>query len=273
MTSERPVLVTDLDGTVLNRFTYQWDGNEARLLSLIHAGIPVIFSSSKTAAEQQALCEDLSVPVPFFSENGSAFHVPVKWTILSPDAGEFEWKEIPLVPAGFSMDGARDQLEQLLPPEIRLMTRCTAEELASATGLTLGMAVRACQKNYSETLLFSSGEVNWSLPDEWLRSVKLIAEPGTRFVTLRHESAGKENAVYFLRGWLRQTQQKSFCLVAAGDGGNDLGMLSAADEGWWLGGVPVPDGLTSTREEGPAGFSEVTGYLLNWRGKDPMKNE
>lgn len=269
MTSERPVLLTDLDGTVLNRFTYQWDGNGSRIRSLIHAGIPVIFSSSKTAAEQKALCEDLAVPVPFFSENGSAFHVPDRWTILSPDAGEFEWKEIPLVPAGFSIQPVREALISRLPADIRLMTRCSAEELASATGLTLGMAERARQKKYSETLLFPSGDVNRSLPEEWLRSMKMIADPGTRYITLRHELAGKEKALEFLRVWLKQNRVKSFFLVAAGDGENDLGMLASADEGWWLGGEPVPPGLASTTEEGPAGFSEVTGRLLNWRGTNP----
>lgn len=265
MISDSPLLLTDLDGTVLNRFTYQWEGNEARIRTLIHSGIPVIFSSSKTAAEQQALCEDLAVPVPFFSENGSAFHVPLNWTVQFPAGAEFMWQEIPLVPAGFSIQKVRDQLVGRLPGSIRLMTTLSDEELARLTGLTVGMASKARKKTYTDTLMLATGQGVSFMPADWLQSMNVQAEPGTRYVTIRHAGAGKDHAVSYLRTWLKETHRVSLYLVAAGDGDNDLGMLATADEGWWLGGEPVPAGLHPARQ-GPAGFLTVTERLLKVKG-------
>jgi ribonucleotide monophosphatase NagD (HAD superfamily) len=47
-----PLVFTDLDGTLLDHDTYDWTPARDALDRLTRAGIPVVFTSSKTAAEQ-----------------------------------------------------------------------------------------------------------------------------------------------------------------------------------------------------------------------------
>ena len=52
---ERPIIFTDLDGTLLDHDTYSWEPAAAMLAELQRRGIPVVLNSSKTLAELERL--------------------------------------------------------------------------------------------------------------------------------------------------------------------------------------------------------------------------
>ncbi|MFQ5918142.1 MAG: HAD hydrolase family protein, partial [Candidatus Binatia bacterium] len=62
------IIITDLDGTLLNRQTYLLR-DAALALDLIEArNIPLIFCSSKTRAEQEVYRKQLRIDHPFIVE-------------------------------------------------------------------------------------------------------------------------------------------------------------------------------------------------------------
>ena len=70
------VIFTDLDGTLLDHYTYGYDAAADLLEALYSAKIPVIPVSSKTRAELTALCAELDLGHGFVAENGALACVP-----------------------------------------------------------------------------------------------------------------------------------------------------------------------------------------------------
>ena len=75
-TAAQPVVVTDLDGTLLDLDTYSFEASRAAVQRLQAASVPIVFCSSKTRAEQAYYRDTLGVGGPFIVENGSALFVP-----------------------------------------------------------------------------------------------------------------------------------------------------------------------------------------------------
>jgi len=73
------IIFSDLDGTLLDHFTYSF-GAASDALKLIRAkGIPLIICTSKTRAEILPIRKKLKNRDPFISENGGAIYMPDKY--------------------------------------------------------------------------------------------------------------------------------------------------------------------------------------------------
>jgi mannosyl-3-phosphoglycerate phosphatase len=70
------ILFTDLDGTLLNGETYDYQAVLPALETLKQKGIPVIPVTSKTRAEVETLIQTVGITDPFVVENGSAIFIP-----------------------------------------------------------------------------------------------------------------------------------------------------------------------------------------------------
>jgi mannosyl-3-phosphoglycerate phosphatase len=73
----RILVLTDLDGTLLDAHTYDWSPARPALAELRRRGIPMVICTSKTRAEVDVLRHALDHRDPFIVENGGAIHVPV----------------------------------------------------------------------------------------------------------------------------------------------------------------------------------------------------
>ena len=71
----KALVITDLDGTLLDHHSYDWRPAQPALAALAAAGIPVVFNTSKTYAESQALQAQMGVSAPLIVENGSCVHL------------------------------------------------------------------------------------------------------------------------------------------------------------------------------------------------------
>ena len=68
------LIFTDLDGTLLNRDTFKFDGIKTFLNELITKNIIIIPNSSKTEDEIIEFNNEANFQFPFISENGSIIH-------------------------------------------------------------------------------------------------------------------------------------------------------------------------------------------------------
>ena len=72
----RLLVVTDLDGTLLDHETYSYAEAAPALAELRRRGIPLVLASSKTRAEMELLHAELGLSDPFICENGAAICTP-----------------------------------------------------------------------------------------------------------------------------------------------------------------------------------------------------
>ncbi len=76
------IIFTDLDGTFIDFETYSPDVAAPVARDLVDRGVPVIFCSSKTFGEQQALMDLIGLTVPCIVENGAGIFLPDSVRIL-----------------------------------------------------------------------------------------------------------------------------------------------------------------------------------------------
>jgi len=70
------VVFTDLDGTLLDLSDYSYQAALPAVRYLQKQGIPIVFCSSKTRAEQAVYQQKLDIDDPFIVENGGAVYLP-----------------------------------------------------------------------------------------------------------------------------------------------------------------------------------------------------
>jgi mannosyl-3-phosphoglycerate phosphatase len=66
------IVFTDLDGTLLDHYTYSYEGAKTCLEYIKSHNIPLVFVTSKTRVEVEKLIKEISYDISFSVENGAA---------------------------------------------------------------------------------------------------------------------------------------------------------------------------------------------------------
>lgn len=262
------VLFTDLDGTLLDLHTGEAGPAAEALRALKERGIPVVFASAKTRAEQEVLRGALGVEDPFIVENGGAIFLPEGYFPQKPEGAKVRegyW----VLELGLPYGEIRRRLKRA---EARLGSPLvgygdlSAEEVARRTGLGLEAARRAKAREYDETL-FLEEPVEEAL--KALEAEGLRWSHGGRFYHA-HGPNDKGQAVRLLKE-LYQRFWGPVVAVGLGDSANDRPLLEAVDlaalverpEGGWH-PLDLP-GLWRVPGAGPEGFARAASALLEGR--------
>jgi mannosyl-3-phosphoglycerate phosphatase family protein len=264
------IIITDLDGTLLELESYSLASTETTARAAIKAGLPLIFCSSKTRTEQVYYQHLLDLRAPFIVENGSAIIIPKDYFAL-PFNFDAKDNNAVIIELGCRVEVIRKHLRQICKD---LGCIClgyddlSLPEICELTGLTEAAAARASQRDYSGTILSTnaSAEVLHTLQVR-LAKVGLECVQGSRFYTITGQGANKGLAVRRLLE-LFQQQYDTIYSIGLGDGANDLPMLAEVDEGYL---VQKPDrtwinasdaDICYVNAVGPLGWSQVVqGHL------------
>ncbi len=230
MSAPFPVLVTDLDGTLLDHDTYSFRPALPAIRSLQSRKIPIVFCTSKTREETIVLQETLGISDPFIVENGGAVHFKKGLFKGNEESMEQdgEWCQISLGVPHSQLASCLSRIKALVPGRIIGFSDMTAEEIAEDCGLSLSEARRAKCREYDEPFRIL-GERATVLE----RIVPVIEElglkvtQGGRYFHLSGNS-DKGQAVACLRK-LYQSSHAQVYLAGIGDSLNDLPMLEAVD--------------------------------------------
>ncbi len=212
------VVITDLDGTLLDHNTYSFDPARPALARLKQDTIPLVLNSSKTAAEIIELRKQLDNHDPFVVENGAGMYVPIdhayEKTCFGIDRDEIlKTLDILRSKYGFQFTGFYDM---------------SIDELIAATGLSAQAADMAKQRDFTEPLQWQDSEQQFALFCSKLNEYDLTATRGGRFIAI----SGRVDKGAALN-WLRDYYQRQFAadpiIIALGDSDNDRAMLELAD--------------------------------------------
>ena len=265
------VVLTDLDGTLLDSVTYSFQAATPALRALRQRKIPVVLVSSKTRAEVQPIRFNLDNHDPFVVENGGALYVSTD-LFGFPVEGGTSRGPFQVVEFGAPYPTLRNtlkELEQAAGIPLRGFGDMPPGEVAERTGLSLQDAVLAKQREYDEPFVVEGSE-------HLLQELGRLAEErgvritrGGRFCHLMG-ATDKGRACRVLLDWYRR-QQEPAALVAIGlgDGLNDLPMLSAVDrpiaiqrpDGTYVAEMLRP-GVVRAPGIGPAGWNQAILEML-----------
>lgn len=265
------IIVTDLDGSLLDHHTYRYQA-AGRALDEIHSrGIPLIFNTSKTAAELMSIRAELNNEHPFIVENGAGVMIPKNY---------FPGLDEELITANayqqkvFGID--RNQVISVLHTlrnetgvAFRSLSEMSVDEIVSLTGLTPENARQAQLRDFSEPVIWQDSEQAWQDFLEQLFEHQIAYHRGGRFI---HLSGGgdKGQAVEWLKHCFRSSWHVMPTIVALGDGENDVSMLKIADIPVIIRSpvnpipqIPDRDDIMITKECGPAGWNSAVLEILN----------
>jgi mannosyl-3-phosphoglycerate synthase len=225
----KKVIFTDLDGTLLHPVSYSYAAALDSLRSLQQAGMPIIFCSAKTMAEQQVYRQELDIQDPFIIENGAAIIVPKDYFRFSFSFSKIVDDDF-LIELGTPYQVIINKIESLYDrcdAKITTFGNLTVEEVAKVTGLNLMMAGLAKQRDYSETVIIEGTKRQIESALSSINEMGLNYTFGGKFYEV-YEGGDKGKAVKLLAE-LFKLNFGDIYTIGLGDSLNDIEMLAAVD--------------------------------------------
>lgn len=227
------MVISDLDGTLLDSCTYSYAAAVPALDGLKKKGACLVLASSKTRAELEPIRGRLGHQGPFIVENGGALVVPAG-LFRFPLEGAVSQEGYDVIPFGTPYARLRTVLkdiEGVLGTEIRGFGDMPIEEVAELTGLTHHEASLAKQREYDEPFLL----VNDTLFELVCREAErrgVTCTQGGRFYHLLGMSNKGTACRFLIDCYRRQLAPTSVgvCTIGIGDSANDLPLLAAVDQ-------------------------------------------
>ena len=219
------IIFTDLDGTLLNHKDYGFGPIPDALNTLRQVNCPVIFNTSKTAAEVIALQDQLNYKAPFIVENGAAVYVP---------ANSFWFDEqVVEVPGAVRRASLFDKLKAVDAKAqqafgFEAFIDLNPERISDLTGLHLEQAQMANQRAFSEPMVWQDSDANYQAFTKIVHKAGLNLVKGGRFSHLMGRHDKSLAMQHFLKTFYAGDDHKPL-VIALGDSQNDKLMLEMSD--------------------------------------------
>jgi mannosyl-3-phosphoglycerate phosphatase len=265
------IIFSDLDGTLLDHFTYESTPALPAIKILNAANVPIVLTTSKTLAEVLKIQANLNIKAPLIIENGAAIFIPKNTFKAQPKTtismGQY-WVKSFCSPREHWLDVIKNTPSQY-KGQYQGFSTLTSEELAELTGLSNADADLAKNRQYGEPIHWLGDEKSKQEFIAYLEDSGATVLHGGRFFHVSGDS-DKGQAL----AWLTQCYQKNLhadniSTIALGDGKNDIAMLEAASIAVQIRSpvhefplINKKDNLIQTKEYGPAGWAEALKHLL-----------
>lgn len=266
---QKLLVYTDLDGSLLDHFSYSFAAAQPMLDLLEENAIPVIPVTSKTRAELFNLRNDLNNHHPFIVENGAAVFIPKGYFSEVP-SGCYSFNDFYC----YQFSNPRSVYQELLNQvsaefgdEFITFEQAGTQGIVDMTGLDPASAALANERDFSEPLSWTGSETRKQQFTRLLEDQGATILQGGRFL---HVTGGcdKGKALKWLTDQFQQQNPECrYTTLAAGDSHNDIAMLEAADQAVLI-RSPVhsaPDiihpNIYKTDAFGPEGWAESVEQL------------
>lgn len=228
--TNRTIIFTDLDGTLLDHDTYSWSAAEPALALARQLSVPVIPCTSKTFEECLETQQQISLKGPFIFENGSGIALPKTMFPKPIQRNAPEVNGYWLIGLGIPYEKIRYQLLELRRRrryQFRGFGDMSVDQVCEATGLGEHEASQAMRRRYSEPLMWLDDAKTFDQFASDVDQASLSMTRGGRFVHVAG-SATKGKAMLWMGKLYSKILGESPELIALGDSMNDIPMLKEA---------------------------------------------
>ena len=264
------VVVSDLDGTLLDHDTYSYDAARPAIERLRRDGVPLVLCTSKTRAEVEMIRAELGNEHPFIVENGGAVVVPAGYfPFVGESHGAEQRNGAMVIPIG---DPYENLVAALARASSETRTRVvgfaqmTDRDVAEATGLSLDHARLAREREFDEPFEVLDGADPSPLLDAITRAGKRWTAGG-RFYHITGPN-DKAAAVRILVDLYRR-ELGDVTTVGLVDALNDVDFLREVDRPVVIESPKALEmarrvpGAVVTRRAGPAGWNEAVLEIID----------
>jgi mannosyl-3-phosphoglycerate phosphatase family protein len=261
----RPLIFTDLDGTLLDHDTYSAEPAASLIRTLHEQSVAdVIPVTSKTQMELSALDCDLPfVNAIKVSENGSVIKLPAN--LFAIDGGS---NPIVLGVPYRTILAAINALPTDVRREVVGFADMTAEEVANCTGLSVPDARRAKARDATEPFLWSGNDAQMTALKDITGSSGIHIQQGGRFFHFTGAVTKRQAIKEIMYLYREKRPHVDYISIALGDGPNDLEMIETADYGVVIpnnSGAAIESGKPHVRvakQAGPKGWASAVTDIL-----------
>jgi len=256
------IVFTDLDGTLLDHRTYDYSSALPALTKLQEEQIPLVFCTSKTAAEMIPFRREIKNEDPFIVENGGGIYIPKRYFATLPVETRRS-DHFLVISRGLPYRQLQEVLARISGEcglTVQSFDQLTASELAESSGLSLEQAQRSLQREFDLPFRIVSPHPNRSQLEEKVQQLGLKLIQGGRFLHLNC-NGGKGEAVAQLIGLYKANLGGPVRSMGLGDSRNDLSMLEEVDIPII---IPNPLSIAPLADELPGGQRAHTPGPKGW---------
>jgi len=264
------IVVSDLDGSLLDHATYSFEAARPALDRLRDADVPLVLCTSKTRAEVEPIRAVLDNAHPFIVENGGGVCIPTGYFPFEIEGAERrgDYVVVPLGDRYAELTGALARASRASGVSVRGFADMTDDEVAAETGLTSAEARLARQREFDEPFVV----LEPAREPELLAAIDREGKRWTAGGRFHHITGAndKAGAVRLLVALYRR-QLGAVRTVGLGDAPNDAPFLHVVDLPILIASPSVdrlralvPGGRVTTLE-GPAGWNAAVSAVLDER--------
>ncbi|MCK5474583.1 MAG: HAD-IIB family hydrolase [Candidatus Aenigmarchaeota archaeon] len=264
-TCAKTIVFSDLDGTLLDHYTYSYKDSLKGINLLKEKKIPLIICTSWTFAQMEKFMKSANLNNPFIMEDGGAIYIPKDFFDFKyhfdKQKGKYNIIELgtPIKKITLVLNEIKNKYS------ITTFSDMTIEELSKDANFSPKSAKLAKMREYDEAFKINKkGETEKII--EMIEQKGYLCTNGARYYhIMKNNDKGK--AVKILTALFKR-KYKNIRTIGLGDSKNDIAMLKEVD-------VPVIvrnsarlrikdfDAIT-TKHEGPKGWMEaVLKFALN----------
>jgi mannosyl-3-phosphoglycerate phosphatase len=226
------IIFTDLDGTFIDFETYSPDEATPMAREVADRGVPIVFCSSKTLAEQRALMDTIGLSLPCIVENGAGIYLPETIHILEHMTATKCASGGRLITLGKRSEYIKLQVRAVsdaLDLDLKPYHKFSDSELSRITGLDEDGARRARKRDFSETLTATLEPEIWNEVNAALQPLGLHCLSGGRFYTVTSIDCNKGRALRIVVDGYESMTGGRWHSIGIGDSANDFDMLESVD--------------------------------------------
>ncbi len=250
------IIFTDLDGSLLDKDTFEFDEIEDYFRELISKGIKIIPNSSKTKAELSNFNKQYNLNLSFITENGSSIH---GLNLIHKN-----------LPKKIILSRTLDQIYKIynqnvtpdLKEKITFILELEIEEQLKIFGLPLDKIKLAIKRDHSIPIKFNGTEIEKNEFTKILKNSGLTIQTGGRIMNVC-DNVNKSIAMSKALQLIRKQLDDEIITIGVGDNENDIEMIKQTDysclvknENFDSSLINI-DNLIKSDEPSPKGWSDV----------------